>query len=157
MLELADFLENIEQERFNISMWASNLTKSSSGKFLYNPGSEVDINVCNTAGCIAGWAIAYYNNGFAYFPPLNAVNATLNVVRGAEILDLSLEEAKRLFYTDEESVWYRNIVEIPGTEDFLDDVYDGKASIEDYDFESYITSKVAAQFLRKIANGEFTL
>ena len=160
MLELADFLENIEPHRFNISRWAANISKNPyREKFDYEQSSIIDINVCNTAGCIAGWAVAYYNNGFAEFPKeLNLTTAAYNVIRGAELLDLTYEEATRLFYySEQESVWWKYIEEIPGTEDIISDMSDNGDCIDSYDLDEYITNKVACKFLRKIANGEMTL
>ena len=51
MLELANFMENLEAERFNMGYWVSYFDYDEYNlKNVYEENEVLDINDCNTAG-----------------------------------------------------------------------------------------------------------
>lgn len=161
MLELADFIESIPPKRFNISMWASEMHGANYD--FYKSSQILDVNLCKTAGCIAGWAMALENDGVARIPEIKLPDdAKLMVLSGAEILGLEFHEATRLFYVDEQSIWVQCI-----------DLYEHLLDCEESDLESarwsddelacfladydVINNRAAGFMLRQIANGEVVL
>lgn len=114
MQEMADFFENLPPERFYIGAWTSYYDKDSSD-FYFDDHVELDVNECNTAGCVAGWTCAVYNDGVANFFHLydrhigDADYDTGDVYcwEAARILDLTYEQAEMLFYVNEDSLWYK--------------------------------------------------
>lgn len=112
---------------------------------------------CGTTACVAGWAVAneYFKNSnkdtstedYAmrmYYEGLELHQINDCAIR---ILDLTPEEASRLFFVSEESIWA----------DVAENYSYGKNI--DYDFQEAwnISNKEAADILRKIANGEYKL
>jgi hypothetical protein len=158
MLELADFIENLDRWRFNIGFWASDFSKG-----YYTPTSNLDVNICNTAGCIAGWAMAMENGGEVTMSTVVSPEmANYNVFSGARILGLTFAQASRLFYVDPDSIWvqywemYKHLIDIEDIEE-IEAFSDYHGSIDSEKLGDKISNKVAAFMLRQIANGEFYL
>jgi hypothetical protein len=158
MLELADFIESLDKNRFNIGYWISEFSNGN-----YGVWSNLDVNICNTAGCIAGWAMAMENGGQVTLPIVSCPeNANYNVFNGARILGLTFAQASRLFYVDSDSVWVEYFQTYA---DMIDpDIYDELTTYSDYyggvdvdHLGDAITNKIAAFMLRNIANGTFVL
>lgn len=163
---LAEFIGSIDENRFNIKSWSSRYDYEDK---YFHPSDVIDINYCDTAGCIAGWAIALENGGRATFDKILAPDtAKKNCEAGSKILGLTPEQGAKLFYMDEESVWANHF------ELYFDQLTPElkSAFMEDYAFygdgpdevdrfidenSNVITNKVAAFMLNKIANGEVTL
>lgn len=189
LLELADFLESIPDERFNLNrftcsfeddIWANEHDEVIIDGRNYESSDFVDLNVCNTAGCIAGWAIALNNNGHANIGFITtAAYADSICLRAGYYLGLNLEEAKQLFYvTGYESVWnryaydYKHLLDTRSQkyiESYIDDYRDEYGpdyelmdnlfndNYSEMEFEHIrINNKCAAYVLRKIANDDYS-
>jgi hypothetical protein len=100
MILLADLLDSIKPEKFNIIYWASDYNEDTTDYSCQ--GDIVDLSVynCNTAGCIAGWAVAMKND-----LQVNDVYLDRIEEMAKDYLDLSYEESQRLFYYGGSSVW----------------------------------------------------
>ena len=159
---LADFIESIPARRFNILNWVSELLGEHHS--YYSASEVLDINVCKTAGCIAGWALALENGGVIELPKVQTPDDAKAIVsRGAEILGLEFEQGTRLFYVDEESVWvehinmYEHLLDCYGGDDLEWSKEDEEQLSNFLSDTSPINNKAAAFMLRKIANGEVKL
>ena len=159
---LADFIESIPSKRFNISNWISELMGENYS--YYNAAETLDIDICNTAGCIAGWTLALDNGGVIKLPRVKTPDdAKAIALRGAESLGLSLEQAVRLFYVDEGSIWveyidmYEEFLDCYGDDD-LEWSKEDKDQLAGYLADNdVINNKVAVFMLRQIAKGEVKL
>lgn len=158
MIELADFIENLDGKRFNIGYWASDFSNG-----YYTPTPSLDVNICQTAGCIAGWAMAMENGGEITLPTVVSPEiANYNVFSGARILGLTFAQASRLFYVDPDSVWveyfkqYKHLMWIEDIEE-IEAYSDYQGRIDEEKLGEKITNSIAAFMLRQIANGEFDL
>lgn len=155
MTKLADFLENLSEERFNIAEWVSGYEYTYDDGLEYYYHNILDINVCNTAGCIAGWAVCLMNDGCVsitndeYSDTLITRKNHLRIsdvsIQAAEWLGLDWFEAQYLFVPGSRSVWHR----------YADD-YNLEHG-EELVFYSNIHPKHAADMLRRIANNEIEL
>jgi hypothetical protein len=141
MHKLALFLEDLESSRFNIGYWVSQSLSYDDDESLsygdeieFTDGEVLDVNLCGTAGCIAGWAVALENNGriavmegyddddeykwhnfcghcyekhFDTQCPKGYVTIDIAYVEtvARNILGLTTEEARRLFIPDQNSIW----------------------------------------------------
>lgn len=159
---LADFIESLPPKRFNISNWISELMGSDYS--YYNASEILDINVCKTAGCIAGWALALDNGGVIELSRVQTPDdAKAIALRGAESLGLSLEQAVRLFYVDEYTIWveyidmYEELLDCYGDDDFEWSKVESNELAEYLSANDPINNKVAAFMLRQIAKGEVKL
>jgi hypothetical protein len=150
MLQLADYIENLPEHKFEMQYWISN--KIEQGTFnnkpywsiesypLWhsNPETLVEPLNCGTACCIAGWAAAIENN----FKPISLLQDGKSIEDRAAIwLDLNQQEAHNLFLIGLDSVWVD---------------YIAKTDIELDNYEetfTSITNKTAALVIRDIANG----
>lgn len=193
---LADFLDTLPKYRFNMKHWVSYFDKEeylrleqyyteNRGKYdnlgedafiqsneaFFGIADALDINVCDTAGCIAGWAIAMDNGGRAIIDrAFTSFDVNIIAMKGAIALGLSLKEANRLFYTVQgDSIWcedldkyihkldpysYTNIME---NIDFSDKYY-YESVVELFDRNLIvITNSVASYVLRLIASGDIEL
>lgn len=149
ILKLALVLEDLTDDRFDISHWVS---ESSSGM----ENDRLSISDCGTAGCVAGWALAIKHNGVVelydgcesdrdeygleeYSYPYSSVPH-----RAAEWLGLPKAFADKIFYPDYQSVWhmYRNDYQL-------------EPSSPTSEFYNNIHPKYAADILHRILNGEF--
>ena len=163
---LAEFIESIDETRFNIKSWSSKYDYEDK---YFQPSSVIDLNFCDTAGCIAGWAITLENGGRAEFDPVLAPDTAIRNCRaGSEILGLTYEQGAKLFYMDEESVWanhfelYFDELSQEHKNTFMEDYAfygdDDPGNIDQFlNDHNAITNKVAAFMLNKIADGEVTL
>lgn len=159
MTRLANFLENIESERFNIAEWVSFIERYDGGEIEYMSSDVISMNVCDTAGCIAGWAVCLMNGGEVYILDDNYYESDYlssmenkNAIRLAEVsrkaadwLGLTSWEAQRLFVPDGWSVW---------------DKYASDYGLEKdngMNFYSNIHPKYAADMLRRLANNEIKI
>lgn len=135
MLLLADLLDTIQPQQFNIQYWTSDYDEDSGDHFCQD---MVDLSAykCNTAACIAGWAVALEND-------LEVVDCNINTIedRAVNYLDLTDEQRHRLFYYSSLSIWAEHAYEVGLGEDSADD----------------LSSKGAAYGLRKIVSGEWEL
>jgi hypothetical protein len=155
--QLADVLDNLEIQRFNMSYWISSVERAvTSGdidwtdegihdkysistlyRYFYpeeGDDMEIDILKCHTAGCLAGWANALVSNLSC------VIRLPTDVVYNANCaLGLSDHEGDQLYYTYHNSIWdrYRDTLGL-----------DGDFCMEDID------NKIAAKALRLIADGE---
>lgn len=179
--QLADFLDSLPRHRFDINRWSSTFDSSDyyeSSKdqdqdllsidfnHYYYSSNIIDINICNTAGCIAGWAIAMDNNGKIELPTVNNSETAASIVtRGAISLGLTINQARKLFFTSEgNSVWVNYM------EDYISVLDPGSRNrvIEEVDFgsdyeaeqiinlfnndEIYISNSVASYVLKLIVD-----
>ena len=152
MLRLADVLENIQEQQFEMDSWISHKVEavSSTGRqyWIKDPqysmfdGKQLEPLDCGTACCIAGWATAIENN----FQPIELNMNGLSIEERAKYwLELTDDEARNLFFIDPRTVWTYYIEELGYEFDPYDESFSG------------ITNKDAAYVLKEIANGEFDI
>ena len=148
MLQLADYIENLPEHKFEMQYWLSQKVKKENylgeeyWKTDYAPlGSSkslIEPLDCGTACCIAGWATAIENN----FKPIAIIQDDKTIeTRGREWLDLSIEQANNLFLMNIDTVWT---------------YYIEKCRFyisEDEGCFTDITNKDAALVIRDVANG----
>ena len=178
ILELAHFIESLDDSRFNLDYYASQFYtdyyKDVIDGSSFTIGHNIDINVCQTAGCIAGWTLALenggsYNVGFVK----NHIYADSMAIEAGYHLGIPLSYAKQLFYTYEKgSIWRRYLGRYyhlldEQSKDFIFRKYDDVNSdnaLEQYSYfanehidmdEIRISNKCAAYVLRMLACGEF--
>lgn len=162
MSTMADLIESLPPERFTMSTWTGLWWYEQTGdgkEFRCEPEMipTLSINKCNTAGCIAGWAVAMVNNMDA-----SNVKKTSSIYdEGRDALGLTLEEASLLFYYDEDSIWFQNRKELGiKTRCERDHYIDGcgvECPADLYIADDEITNHVAAKVLRGIVSGEYKL
>jgi len=150
MMKLADFLDNIDSDRFNIADWVSEIEAYDDG-VEYRFGDILDQNICQTAGCIAGWALALRNGGqlvvvdedsYDFYNNPNAMLLADVKTDAGEWLGLNFEEADQLFIPNAYSIWH----------EYASDY--GLERDSGMNFYSNIHPKYAADMLRRIATGE---
>ena len=145
MNKMADLLEVIEPEAFDMGFW----------------WASVDSNICGTAGCIAGWAVHVdaTTKVEAFTWPTNDKEQRVQLLKkygapthyseggfpypsvAAALLELDWTEASRLFESD--SWWHEKLLEL------------GLIEEQDDDFDlHYITSKQAAIVVRALVDGD---
>lgn len=135
MLLLAELLDNIKPEKFNITYWTSdyneddNVHRCQDDKFI-----DLSVYNCETAGCIAGWAVALKND-----LEVNDVEPDSVEAIARDYLGLTFEEGQRLFYYSSASIWS-----------------DHCSALGLYNNED-VTNKQAATTLRKIVAGDWVL
>ena len=160
MLELANFMENLEAERFNMGYWVSYFDYDQDDEqIVYEENEYLDINDCNTAGCIAGWTVALEYGG--------AFNIDEDIHQDSEdyydfgvknyarmLLGLKQSEADRLFLFDLRSVWfdYRKDYDLTEYYQYLNDENTLYAINEEE-----IKPKHVADMLRRIVKGDIVL
>lgn len=136
MLELADFLETIDGEQFNMYHWLL------VNRLLDNPSKEFNPYDCNTVGCIAGWAALLENN----LKLTNLETSDVSVI-AKNWLGLTAIEAYNLFHTPKNSVWYFYLDDI-NCDYSYNDIEEGYEDISNLD---------AAYVIRKVANKEIDI
>lgn len=150
MIKLADFLDNIDSDRFNIADWVSEI-EAYDNEVEYRFGNILDQNICQTAGCIAGWAVCLMNGGQVvvvdedsggFYNNPNAMLLADVRINAGEWLGLNLGEADQLFVPNFYSVWHK----------YASDY--GLEQDKGMNFYSNIHPKYAADMLRRIATGE---
>lgn len=140
MYVLADLIDTISPEKFNISNWTLDVEPLPDGSGYYYNNQEIHANLsaydCGTAGCIAGWAVALKNDLDLKSFPLSSVSA-----EASDYLGLTIGEANSLFFFGQKSIWHKYHSELGFYEDLS---YDGQ-----------IKSKHAAYALRELADGNW--
>lgn len=148
MLQLADYIEDLPEHKFEMQYWISQKVKSKNyygteyWKTDYAPVFNVDVFLepldCGTACCIAGWATAIENN----FKPIAMMQDNKTIEdRGREWLDLTYAQANNLFLMNIDTVWTY----------YIEKCNFGLS--EDEDNFTDITNKDAALVIRDVANG----
>ena len=152
MTKLADLLERLPEEKFNMTHWSSEFKyidgHSEKNKKKYVQSQYIDYYDCNTAGCIAGWAIALKNNLRSEMP--NAGNiGNIEVIKyeACQFLGLSESQGENLFLMGLSTVWYD--VQFHDFDIFYDSEHEVTSDL--------ITNKMAAKVLRKVISGEVDL
>lgn len=151
MLQLADYIENLPEHKFEMQYWLSQKVQKQNylgeeyWKIDYTPRID-SVNSdkflepldCGTACCIAGWATSIESN----FKPIAIMQDGKTIeTRAREWLDLSIEQANNLFLINIDTVWT---------------YYMEKCKFylsEDEDCFTDITNKDAALVIRDVANG----
>jgi len=159
MLELADFMEKLESDRFNMGYWISYIDYDENNVPLYQMNEVLDIDDCNTAGCIAGWAIAFQNSGI-----LETGNAFSDEfyfhddipVKARCVLELTEMEGDRLFLFGSDSVWFQHREDYGFTQHYNEGNLDGLERPYAIS-EEEIQTKHVADMLRRIVKGEVIL
>jgi hypothetical protein len=159
MLELANFMENLESERFNMGYWVSYFDYDEDDqRNIYQENEVLDIHDCNTAGCIAGWAVALENGGLFDIGDQSLQNSygyDFGIKGTARnILGLSQSESDRLFLFSSESVWFDYRKDYDLTEFYE---YRNDENILYAIDEEEIKPKHVADMLRRIVSGEVKL
>jgi hypothetical protein len=171
MHKLALFLEDLDSDRFNIGYWVSQ-SQMWNSELDFVEGYSLDTNICNTAGCIAGWAVALENNGKIsiveyldedddgsdYCNACDDYHQINNCPKGytlidlgniqeiaSDILGLDRRQSERLFIPDRFSVWNQ----------YASDY--GLECSNLYVHYTNIHPKHAADMIYRILNGEVNL
>ena len=157
MLELANFMENLESDRFHMAHWISYIDYDENNVPLYEMNSTLDINDCNTAGCIAGWVLALQNNGLVDTFNVYDDDYQQSVqTDAAYILKLSEKESNRLFLFGSDSVWFEHREDYGFSEHYNEGNLDGLERPYAIS-EEEISTKHVADMLRRIIKGEVVL
>lgn len=109
--KLVSFLEDLDSSRFNMGYWVSDTEMGDTGNYL-------DTNACNTAGCIAGWALVLKSNSaieiFDEYDIEEDMVLKDNQYHVEEIIDiagewlgLTCKQAMQLFTFHNDSLWYK--------------------------------------------------
>lgn len=151
MLQLADYIENLPEHKFEMQYWISQKVQKENNygeeywKIDYTPRID-SVNSdkflepldCGTACCIAGWATSIESN----FKPIAIMQDGKTIeTRAREWLDLSVEQSNNLFLINIDSVWafYTEKCNL-GVNEYEDCITD-------------ITNKDAALVIRDVVNG----
>jgi len=173
MLLLADLLDSLKPVKFNMSDWFSTFEgyiydSTNQGEdpsdrdnleFTTNNYQQMNGYDCNSAACIAGWAVVMKHD-FALDRPEeetivgNGFRSDLShmpiLIEACEYLGLTERQGLDLFTKDEFSVWDRHAEDLGLGET---DNYERYESVELED----ITPKIAAKLVRMVANQEVIL
>lgn len=143
---LADLLETIKPVKFNMTYWMSHYNDEHAEYSPNNPEADAPYDTmslsaydCNTAGCIAGWAIAMKND-------LQVTNEKIHNIeaQAAKYLGLDSSQASKLFYySGHNTIWVQHSHHFGFDENIPND--------------DQIKPKHAAYALRMIADGEWEL
>lgn len=161
MASLADFIESLPSERFNMSTWSGLWWyEESDGKMKVMYETELNpslsLHKCNTAGCIAGWAVAMVSN----MDVGKMVRTSQISTEAQNALGLTMKEASALFYIDDQSIWFRLRKSLGiKTRCEVDhpDCHYPNCPADAYIADDQITNEIAAKVLRKIVSGEYKL
>lgn len=140
MLLLADLLEKIPEQQFYIGNWFSTVYDFDGYESQASAANvKLSIHDCNTAGCIAGWAVALKND-------LDLDAFVLNPQDQAkDYLGLDDFQAYKLFFTyPPDCVW-------KVYSDELGITFNSRGETTE------VTNKQASIAVRKIAEGEWVL
>ena len=172
MIELAEFLESLDRDRFDLRAYFAERVSDDEGfpvlneegqpeQFAINPKvffKNEDEHRCNTTACIAGWAIAkfkhvlqeehmagvYDKKDVTFCHPFSP-GYEIEVAR--YLLGLEKHEAFQVFYADAPSLWAR-------FSNFFDlEIRDDECGVE---YWSEIHPKHAAEMLKMLANEEIS-
>lgn len=161
MFLLADLLDAIKPMKFNMNDWFSVYVGSDhededsdyGRRFNRNNFQIMNGYDCDSAACIAGWAVALKND-MNVNRPYNAVtegnyNGNYShlpvLVEAEEYLDLSRGQSANLF-TDQSN-----------DEDWIFHQHREELGLDEYFDMSDITHKMAARVVRNVASGEWRL
>lgn len=141
MLMLADLLENINDNQFYIGNWFSMIDEFNNYCSQSDYGNiKLSTYDCDTAGCIAGWAIAMKHD-----LSLDAHLGDSPQVEASDYLGLDAYQANKLFFTyPMDCVWKVYA-------DELGIVFNQRGETTE------VTNKQASIAVRKIAEGEWVL
>ena len=139
MMELANFLERLPEEQFNMQVWVSNIKNL--GISPYYGFDEYDYGSCNTVCCIAGWTVGLFN-GTGFIKPNNKRDyAEETIIQEAtRLLDLTRGQAVNLFYTNNDSYWAQYEYEL-------------NLELDDEQLLYSVNNKQAAYVLKEIVAG----
>jgi hypothetical protein len=181
MLLLADLLDQLKPVKFNMGDWFSTYEgneydTASLGyvhddsivgdhpddhaelRFVTNHYQQMNGYDCNSAACIAGWAVVIKHD-FALDRPqevtvgdrfLTDLSHMPVLIEACEYLGLTSQQGYDLFTKTENSVWDRHAEDLglDKTDNF---------EMHDYVELSDITPKIAAKLVRMVVNGEAVL
>ena len=173
MLLLADLLDSLKPVKFNMSDWFSTFEgyiydNANQGEdpsdrdnleFTTNNYQQMNGYDCNSAACIAGWAVVMKHD-FAVDRPEeetiigNGFRSDYShmpiLIEACDYLGLTHKQGIDLFTKDEYSVWdrYANALGLDETDNFL---YNDFVELSD------ITPKIAAKLVRMVVSGEAIL
>jgi len=137
MLLLAELLETIKPHKFNIETWVSVYDAERDWHCSHD---YVDLSAynCNSAACIAGWAIAMKND-----LTVDQLHCRTVEEEAAKYLELTVYEAQHLFYYGDDSIYGQHRSEL--------------GILEDEPLAKAVTAKHAAMTIRKVVEGEWSL
>lgn len=142
ILELAEFLENLPQDQFDMQTWVKDKRSHQGDLYFkqYFTGS-FDANNCNTVCCIAGWTVGLFNGtGYIETNTTRGVFTDTIVKEATKLLDLTRSQAVDLFYSNPDSIW---------------DLYANELDLDqDMDGLYVINNKHAAHVLKDIVSGK---
>jgi hypothetical protein len=172
MLLLADLLDKLKPVKFNMADWFStydgyvydNLSQGEDPddhadlEFTTNKYQQMNGYDCDSAACIAGWAVVLKHDfsldrpdeitvGPQYLSDLSHMPV---LVEACEYLDLTRQEGMDLFTKNDNSVWDRHASEL-GLSDTHNYQCYGHVDLDD------ITPKIAAKLVRMVVSGEAVL
>ena len=168
MLKLADLLEILPSERFNMDYWFSYVSETSLGDPVYESSYSIALNECGTAGCVAGWTMALANDGVYDFDAVRNeqeyLHDGLNWLYFSDMEDMAANhlglthfEAQQLFHVSNDSnLWVKYHSELgldAVTHKYYDD-YDNLTHTEIVGADK-IDAAVAAVLLRGLVDGRF--
>lgn len=181
MLLLADLLDQLKPIKFNMSDWFSTYEgneydydslgyvhdDSNSGE---DPNDHAKLEFstkkyqtmngydCDSAACIAGWAVVMKHDFALDRPSDKTVGDGFSqdlshmpvLIEACEYLGLTRKQGFDLFTKDDDSVWDRNakVLGLDDTDSFL---YDNFHNLDD------VTPKIAAKLIRMVVSGEAVL
>ena len=174
MLMLADVLDNVKPQQFNMTDWLSDFNNddywdeedlhASCDGAAWSTRNDMVMNGydCNAAACIAGWAVVLKNDFALNNPNQQTVHHASNsdsweerltngdmpvMTEAMEYLDLTINQARTLFINDVAGgVWERYEEEF----DKAGDYYYGDISLTD------ITPQMAAKMVRNLATEKWS-
>lgn len=145
--QLANMIESVEPDKFYMGHWFGEFDVEANEMYDafidQDYGTKIDMNLCGTSACIAGWTIAMMNGQYGiYF----SFQETWELA--AHYLGLTKSQAEKIFFYGKDSVW----AEYAEDYDFNFDAWGDRGISPDQ-----ITNKKAADMLRRIASGEVEL
>jgi len=137
MLLLAELLETIKPHKFNIETWVSVYDEECNW---HSSPDYVDLSAynCNSAACVAGWAVAMMND-----LTVDQLHCRTVEDEATEYLGLTVREAHHLFYYGSDSIYHQHRSEL--------------GILEDEPLTKAVTAKHAAMTIRKVVEGEWSL
>lgn len=173
MLLLADLLDHLKPVKFNMGDWFSTYDgyvyddmsqgEDPSGhaelEFTTNSYQQMNGYDCDSAACIAGWAVVMKHD-FALDRPeeltisgnrfMEDLSHMPVLIEACEYLGLTRKQGLDLFTKDDDSVWDRHAEDLGLDES---DNYDMHGSVDLDD----ITPKIAAKLIRMVSDGKARL
>lgn len=164
MLKLADLLEILPSERFNMDYWFSYVSEDDFGKPAYESSYNVALNDCGTAGCVAGWTMALANDGVYDFEAGRQSQDGTNWLYFSDMEDMAANylglthfEAQQLFHAGSDyNLWVKYGTEL-GVGSKVRKYYDEDDNVtyqRILDTEQ-IDPAVASVLLRGLVDGRF--